>query len=63
LHSERQGKVIGNGTASIAVDGSRLKGSCKEVEALQHEESLKKLLMKLSCSKRSQCIGDANTMG
>jgi hypothetical protein len=37
---ERSGKVIGEGTASIAVDGLGLKGLCKGVEAGHHEESL-----------------------
>ena len=32
-HYESQGKAIGEGAASVAVDNPGLKGSCKEVEA------------------------------
>jgi hypothetical protein len=39
-HCERQWKAIGEGTASVAVGSLELKGSCKGVEAWQHEESL-----------------------
>ena len=39
-HCERPRKVIGEGAASVAIDGLGLKGSCKGVEAWQHEESL-----------------------
>ena len=39
-HCERPGKAIGEGAASVPVDGSGLKGPCKEVEAWHHEESL-----------------------
>jgi hypothetical protein len=38
-HHESPGKDIGEGAASIAVDGPGLKGSCKEVEDWHHEES------------------------
>ena len=37
---ERPWKVIGEGAASVAVDGPGLKGSRKGVEAWHHEESL-----------------------
>jgi hypothetical protein len=37
---ERPWKSIGEGAASVAIDGPGLKGSCKGVEALHHEESL-----------------------
>jgi hypothetical protein len=39
LHCERPWKAIGEGAASVAIDGPGLKGSCKEVEAWHHEES------------------------
>jgi hypothetical protein len=39
-HCERPGKAADEGAASGAVDGQRLKESCKEVEAWHHEESL-----------------------
>jgi hypothetical protein len=39
-YCERPGKAIGEGAASVAVVVPRLKGSCKEVEAWHHEESL-----------------------
>jgi hypothetical protein len=39
-HCERPWKAIGEGTASVEVDGSGLKGSCKGFEAWHYEESL-----------------------
>ena len=39
-HCERPWKAIGEGTASVAVDGPGLKGSCKGFEAWYPEESL-----------------------
>jgi hypothetical protein len=39
-HSERLGKATGEDAVSVAVDGPGQKGSCKEVEAWHHEESL-----------------------
>ena len=39
-HYERPWKAIGEGTASVVIDGSGLKGSCKGVEVWHHEESL-----------------------
>ena len=39
-HCERPWKAIGEGEASVAVDGPGLKGSCKEIEAWHNEESL-----------------------
>jgi hypothetical protein len=39
-HCERAWKAIGEGAASVAIDGPGLKGSCKGVEAWHHEESL-----------------------
>ena len=32
-HCERPGEAIGEGAASVAVEGPGLKGSCREVEA------------------------------
>jgi hypothetical protein len=46
LQFERSGKTIGEGAALVAVDGPGLKGSCKEVEACHHEESLWKAIGK-----------------
>jgi hypothetical protein len=34
-HCERPGKAFGEGTVLVAVDGTVLKGSCKEVEFWQ----------------------------
>jgi hypothetical protein len=53
---ERPGKAIGDSAASVEVDGPGLKGSCKKIEAWH-------LLVKPSCSRRSQCIGDVSSMG
>jgi hypothetical protein len=39
-HCETSGKAIGEGVASVAVDGSGMKGSCKAAKAWHHEESL-----------------------
>lgn len=39
-HCERPEKAISEGTASVATDSPGLKGSCKEVEAWHHKESL-----------------------
>jgi hypothetical protein len=39
-HYERPWKAIGEGAASVAIDGPGLKGLCKGVEAWHHEESL-----------------------
>ena len=59
-HCERPWKAIGEGTASVAIDGPGLRGSCKEVKAWHHE----RLFAKSSCSRRPQhhLIGDASTM-
>jgi hypothetical protein len=42
-HCERSWKNIGEGAASVAIDGPGLKESCKGVEAWHHEESLLQL--------------------
>ena len=39
-HCERQWNAIGEGAASVAIDGLGLKGSFKGVEAWHHEEIL-----------------------
>jgi hypothetical protein len=39
-YCEKPEKAIGEGAASVAVEEPGLKGSCKEVEAWHHEESL-----------------------
>ena len=38
--TEKPWKAIGEGAASISINGPGLKGSCKGVEAWYHEESL-----------------------
>ena len=38
-HCKRPGKAIGDGSASFAIDGPGLKGSCRKVEVL-HEERI-----------------------
>jgi hypothetical protein len=58
-HYERPWKAIGEGAASVAIDGPGLKGSFKGFEAWHHEESL---LVKPSYSGRQQHFGDASTM-
>jgi hypothetical protein len=39
-HCERPWKAIGEGAASVTIDGPGLKGLCKGVEACHHKESL-----------------------
>jgi hypothetical protein len=39
-HCERPWKDMGECTASVAIDGPGLKGSCKGPETWNHEESL-----------------------
>jgi hypothetical protein len=39
-HCGRSWKAIGECADSVAVDGPRLKGSCKRFQAWHHEESL-----------------------
>lgn len=39
-HCERPWKAIGEGAASVAIDGLGLKGSCKEGKAWHHGQSL-----------------------
>lgn len=58
-HCERPGKDTGEGSVSVAVGSSGLEWSCKEVEAWH----LERLLVKSSCSRGLQHIGDASTMG
>jgi hypothetical protein len=56
--------IKGEGTASVAVDGPGLKGSCKGFEAWpQMKRAYEQLLVKPSCSRSPQCIGDAIIMG
>ena len=38
-HRERSGEAAGEGTASIAVKGSGLKGACRKIEPSRHEKS------------------------
>jgi hypothetical protein len=40
FHCERPGKATGDNIASVAVNGRRLKGSCKNVKTWQYKESL-----------------------
>ena len=39
-HCERAWKAIGDGAASVAIEGPGLKGSCEGIEAWLHEERL-----------------------
>jgi hypothetical protein len=59
-YCERSWKAIGEGAASVAVDGPVLKGSCKVFEAWHYKE---RILVKPSCRGRLQCTIDAITMG
>jgi hypothetical protein len=43
---ERPWKAIGEGATSVAIDGPRLKESCKGVEACHHEESVWEAIVK-----------------
>jgi hypothetical protein len=43
-HCEKPGKAIGEGAALVTVEEPGLKGSCKEVEAWHHEESLRETI-------------------
>ena len=40
-----ENRGIGEGAGSVAVEGPGLKGSCKEIEAWHHEESLLSLTL------------------
>jgi hypothetical protein len=40
-HYERPEKTIGEGAASVAVDGPGIKESCEETATWHHEESLR----------------------
>jgi hypothetical protein len=53
---------MGEGTASVAVDGPGLKTSCNEVEVYTMKRDCERLLLTLSYSRRPQNIGDASTM-
>ena len=61
-HCERPWKAIGEGAASVAIDGPELKGSCKGVEAGTMKRAYERLLLKPSHSGRKQHFGDASTM-
>ena len=39
-HCESPGETTGEGAARVAIEGPGLNGSCREVEAWHHEESL-----------------------
>jgi len=62
-HWERPWKAIGEGTASVAIDGPGLKGSGKGAEVGTMKRAYEKLLVKPSSRGRPQCTGDASTMG
>jgi hypothetical protein len=61
-HCERPGKAIGEGAASVAIDVSGLKGSCKGFELSTMKRAYERLLLKPSYSGRQQHFGDASTM-
>lgn len=60
------GEAPGEGVSLVAVKGPELKGSYREVEAWNHEESLREAANE-SCSpvgaEETQDIGAAGTMG
>jgi len=55
--------AIGEGTASVAVDGPELKGYAKDLRFGTMKRAYERLLAKPSCSGRPQYIEDASTMG
>ena len=56
-------KTIGDGAASVAVDGPGLEGSYKvEAWELPRKEAHERLFLEPTCSKGPKCIRDANTM-
>lgn len=59
----RSGEAIGDVAASVAADGQRLNEPCREVEAWHHEESLGKVKVQPSYSRKTQHIMDASAMG
>jgi hypothetical protein len=61
-HCERPCKAIGEGAASVAIDGPGQKGSCKDMMLGTMKRAYGRLLVKPSCSRRQQCFGDASTM-
>ena len=60
-HYERPWKDIGEGAASVAIDGPGLKGSCKGFELSTMKRAYERLLLKPSYSGRQQHFGDAST--
>jgi hypothetical protein len=61
-HCERPWKAIGEGAASAAIDGPRLKGHAKELRLGTMKRGYERLLLKPSYSERQQCFRDARTM-
>jgi hypothetical protein len=53
---ERTGEAIGEGAASVADESPELKGSCRELEAWHHEESLWLLVKVQPCSRRPSIL-------
>jgi hypothetical protein len=62
-HHKRLWKAIGEGTASVVVDGPGLKGPCKKLRLATMKGAYERLLVRLSCSGRPKQIGDVSTMG
>ena len=62
-HYERLWKAIGESAASVVVDSSGLKSSCKELRLGTMKRAWEKILVKSCYFRRSQCIGHASTTG
>jgi hypothetical protein len=56
-HCERPGKAIGEGAASVAVEGPGLKALCKEVETMKTIYDRLLVKVQLSCSRRLKSFG------
>jgi hypothetical protein len=55
-------KAVGEGLASVVIDGPGLKGHAKELRLGTMKGAYKRLLLKPSYSRRQQRFGDASTM-
>ena len=62
-HFKKPGKAIGEDAASVAVDSPGLKGHAKKLKLGIMKGAYETLLVKPTCSRRSQHIGNASTMG
>ena len=55
-HCERLGKAIGEGAASVTVEGLGLRESCREVEAWHHEESSGEAIDEWAAQLERRCL-------